>query len=551
MRTLIRNSKELEEFVTDIFADDKVHYIACDTETQEFSDDLRCPTQMGLYWIGIYAGEKHQCYIIHNGAIDYEPLNLLFEQYPTVFHNAKFDLQILISQKIISNEDCFKELHDTLLLSFIDDEEKNRHWLKYLAHDILKIKDEDIVKYKDITKKPTLKWVGTLFEGTMDENLAQETKEWEEKIGDYCMDDCKNTYKLFKHFQKSVNDQDQALRRVYMELCIPFMKVLTGMELRGVCLDLAYLKEMELKVEDKLVELGANIWRTAGRQFDINSSQQLSKILFEELKYKLTDEFKTPKGTPSVDAKALAYLVKTYDSELCKQILEYRELAKLQSTYIKWMPKLAIDGVVHTSFNQIGTVTWRLSSNAPNLQNIPRRDDEFNIRKAFVARPGYVFLDSDFSQLELRIMAFFSQDPKLLETYQNWGDIHKMTADTIGCTRNVAKCFDGDCLFERFRRDWDTVTCLGIHPIKNVVPQVNEGKHTTYDLQWLMIRTPEGVQEVVSTYYERSSERIEIELENGDKIKVTPDHWCVVIRDGNEIEIKAEEVLETDEFIMI
>ena len=197
MRQLIRTTDELMTFVDNLLSDKKVELFACDTETQEFSDEIRCSKQMWLYWIGIYAWDKHQCYIVHSESIDYWPFQWLLDLLPVVFHNAKFDLQILLNEKIINSTREIKELHDTMLLSFLQDEEKQRHWLKFLAKTVLHIEEENITKFKDVSKKPVLKGTWTLFEGMMDNNLEQEILEREKTMWEYCMDDCRNTYDLY------------------------------------------------------------------------------------------------------------------------------------------------------------------------------------------------------------------------------------------------------------------------------------------------------------------------------------------------------------------
>jgi len=357
MRQIIRTTKELEEFGEKVFWSKEIDVIAVDIETTEFSDATRSPLQMELYWIWMYAAEELQCYIQHSSEMDYTMFNQIVSIFPIVLHNAKFDLTVLVNLKILFFPDDMKQVHDTMLMSYIEDSDRMSHWLKQLSKSILGI--EDITKYSDVGKRPENKNIWTLF--VRDNSQHEENvKKREVTMAEYCMDDCLHTYRLYKHFKKLL-DEDPALRKLYIELEVPFMWVLFDMENRWVKIDLAYLKEMEGVVEDRLVTVGAEIYRTAWKHFDINSPKQLKEIFYEQMKYKATDDMKSNSWWLSTDSAVLEYFVKTYDCKLSWQILDYRELSKLQSTYIKGMQKLALNWNIHCSFNQIGARTGRIS----------------------------------------------------------------------------------------------------------------------------------------------------------------------------------------------
>ncbi|HPI32793.1 MAG TPA: DNA polymerase I, partial [candidate division Zixibacteria bacterium] len=208
--------------------------------------------------------------------------------------------------------------------------------------------------------------------------------------------------------------------------------VLADMEREGVRIDVSFLGELSVQMERRLEEIRREIYRIAGTEFNINSTQQLAHILFEKLG--LPTKGKTTKKTGfSTDVRVLEELAALH--ELPARILDFRQLTKLKSTYVDALPKL-VDGRtgrVHTSFNQTIAATGRLSSTDPNLQNIPVRTDEGReIRKAFVPRDeGHTLLVADYSQIELRILAHMSEDSTLIEAFRRGEDIHARTAAEV------------------------------------------------------------------------------------------------------------------------
>lgn len=216
---------------------------------------------------------------------------------------------------------------------------------------------------------------------------------------------------------------------LYAAIELPLVRVLAEMEDAGVGLDTGFLRKLGDDLATRLAALQASIHSHAGHSFNINSTQQLRVVLFEELGLPILK--KTPKGAPSTDASVLEKLADQH--EMVKDLLSFRELDKLRSTYVEALIGLvAADGRLHGRFNQTGAATGRLSMEQPNLQNIPARSDEGRaIRKAFVAREGSTFLVADYSQIELRILAHLSEDPGLVDAFKADVDIHAATAARV------------------------------------------------------------------------------------------------------------------------
>ncbi len=219
------------------------------------------------------------------------------------------------------------------------------------------------------------------------------------------------------------------LKSLMEDIELPLIPVLVHMEKRGVAIDLDEFKKFLKEVENRLAELTQRIYSHAKEKFNIRSNQQLADILFNKLKLKPIK--KTPKGQPSTDSSVLEMLKEEHP--IVKDILEFRYLEKLRSTYLKPLPKMVgEDKRLHTTFNNLGTATGRLSSKNPNLQNIPIRGELGpRMRSCFVAEDGNLLISADYSQIELRILAHLSQDPYLLESFRNNEDIHSNTASIL------------------------------------------------------------------------------------------------------------------------
>jgi DNA polymerase-1 len=220
------------------------------------------------------------------------------------------------------------------------------------------------------------------------------------------------------------------LRPLYERIELPLVPILAAMERAGVRIDRAILDEMSVEMETELAGLTAAIHAAAGCEFNINSNKQLAEVLFEKLNLPTTRKTRT--GGYSTDQSVLEELAESY--EIPRLLLQYRQIAKLKSTYVDALPAL-IDresGRVHTSFNQTGAATGRVSSSDPNLQNIPIRTELGRlIRRAFVAAPGDCLVSADYSQIELRVLAHLSGDPVLVEAFRANEDIHARTAREV------------------------------------------------------------------------------------------------------------------------
>jgi DNA polymerase-1 len=219
---------------------------------------------------------------------------------------------------------------------------------------------------------------------------------------------------------------------LFAEVEMPLVPVLTSMERAGVKLDLDYLHDMSKELARRLDELKTGIYDIVGHSFNIGSTQQLSDALFVTLGLPTKGMRKTKSGHYSTAADVLERLKGAHPA--IDLILEQRELSKLQTTYVDALPQLVnpATGRVHTSFKQTGTVTGRISSRNPNLQNIPVRTEQGRqVRRAFVAKEGCLLLAADYSQVELRVLAHISQDPGLLEAFRQGEDIHRTTAAAV------------------------------------------------------------------------------------------------------------------------
>lgn len=224
--------------------------------------------------------------------------------------------------------------------------------------------------------------------------------------------------------------ESQGLMPLFTEIELPLVEVLADMEERGVCIDLDWFRSLKERFQSERKRVEQAIYAEAGEEFNINSNQQVRSILFEKLH--LPVRKRTATG-PSTDASVLQELADE-GHVLPALLLEYRELAKLESTYLDTLPSLVhpADGRLHTSFNQTVAATGRLSSSEPNLQNIPiRRELGRAIRRGFVAPAGHKLLVADYSQIELRLLAHLSRDPAFLEAFARGGDIHRETAALI------------------------------------------------------------------------------------------------------------------------
>ena len=248
-----------------------------------------------------------------------------------------------------------------------------------------------------------------------------------EEYGKYICQRTRGLLECFDILKEELTDRN--LMKVLNEIEMPLIEILSSMEKKGIMIDPEYFTKYGKELERAIDELQEKIYEEAGENFNINSPKQLAEILF--FKLNLPPVKKTKTGL-STDEEVLEKL-KEDGAEIAKAILEYRKLAKLKNTYVDAIPKLRDENNrVHTTFNQIGTTTGRLSSSDPNLQNIPVKTDEgIKIRQGFIAEKGSILMGIDYSQIELRVLAQLSGDENLRAAYQNNMDLHSLTARKI------------------------------------------------------------------------------------------------------------------------
>jgi DNA polymerase-1 len=327
---------------------------------------------------------------------------------PKLGQNTKYDMNVLSTYGITVRGVA----HDTMLESYVLNSTASRHDMDSLARRHLA---HETIPYEEVAGK-----------GARQIPFSQVDVETACR---YAAEDADVTLRLHRALSKKL-DAEPKLKSVYADIEMPLVPVLARMEQAGVLVDTGALKRQSGELARRMHEINEQAHAIAGRSFSLDSPKQLQAILFDELK--LAAVMKTPSGQPSTNEEALEAIAN--DHALPRMILEYRGLAKLRSTYTE---KLADNvnprtGRVHTNYNQATAATGRLSSQDPNLQNIPIRTEEGRrIRQAFVAPPGWKIVAADYSQIELRIMAHLSGDAGLLSAFHGNQDIHRATAAEV------------------------------------------------------------------------------------------------------------------------
>lgn len=328
------------------------------------------------------------------------------ENIKKICQNGKYDIAVLRTYGIEVKNFFF----DTMLASYVIDPD-DKHGMDDLS--------EKYLNYKPI---PIIDLIGS--KKTPEKIFEIEA----EKLSDYSSEDADITYKLYKILKKKI--QEEGLEKVAYEIEFPLVPVLEDMEREGITVDKKILKVLSIELQKTIERLTKSIFESAGEEFNINSTQQLQKILFDKLELPSTKKTKTGYST---DARSLESLQGKH--KIVDELLEYRQITKLKSTYADSLPKLINPdtGRIHTTFNQTVAATGRLSSISPNLQNIPIRTElGKEIRKAFVARDkNHLILSADYSQIELRIMASICGDEGLVKSFNNGEDIHRSTAALV------------------------------------------------------------------------------------------------------------------------
>ena len=338
---------------------------------------------------------------------DEEITHITISNGKNYYFNSEFIQKL---KPIIENNEIKKIMFDAksdyiLLLN-------NSIKLKGLCYDVL------LASYvKDPNRKHTLDAQALDFLNHIMVNTEDNEK--------YSCDEAYTIFNLYEYWNKNLDNEEQKLVK---EIELPLTEVLAKMEYTGVAINSEYLKELSSYMTEKLAELEDLIYQLAGESFNINSPKQVAEVLFDKLELK-----SKKKKSRSTSAEILEELAEEY--EICEYILEHRKFSKLKSTYTDVLPTLISkrDGRIHTTYNQALTVTGRLSSSNPNLQNIPIRSEEGNkIRAAFCAQDkSSLILSADYSQIELRLLAHVSGDENLIHAFSSGEDVHTMTASKV------------------------------------------------------------------------------------------------------------------------
>ncbi|HLI19242.1 MAG TPA: DNA polymerase I [Rhodanobacteraceae bacterium] len=327
---------------------------------------------------------------------------------PKIGQHAKYDCNVLSNYGIEVRGIAF----DTMLESYVLNATGSRHDMDTLAKRWL---DHDTIHYEDVAGK-----------GARQISFSQVDLDTACR---YAAEDADVTLRLHQALWPQLEAQPR-LKKLFSEIEMPLVPVLARMEQRGVLIDVAALRRQSQELGKRMYELQTGMQKIAGREFNVDSPRQLQALLFDELS--LPAKLKTPTGQPSTNEEALEAIAEQH--ELPRMILDYRQLAKLRSTYTDKLPEMVNPrtGRVHTCYHQAAVATGRLSSTDPNLQNIPVRNEEGRrIREAFIAPEGWRVLAADYSQIELRIMASLSGDPGLTRAFQQGQDVHRATAAEV------------------------------------------------------------------------------------------------------------------------
>ncbi len=380
---------------------------ACDTETTDLNVIDAEMVGMSFSWKA-----HHAWYVPWNGMTETQRATLarILENpaQKKICHNGKYDIEVLRGAGIFLQGLSF----DTMIAAYVLNPGVREYTLDTLSFSEL-----------DHEKIPIESLIGS---GKNQLSMADVPLP---AIGRYACEDADCTWRLYEIYAPQLEKAN--LEKLFLEIEMPVIETLVEMEVNGVALDTDALKKLEKKVASAIADSAQEIYALAGEEFNIASPIQLKKILFDKLSIS-TSRIRKGKTGLSTAASELEKMRGSHPIIDC--IFEYRELTKLQSTYIAVLPKLVQKktGRIHTSFNQTIAATGRLSSSNPNIQNIPIRNSlATDIRKAFIAEGGYALLAADYSQIELRIIAALARDEKMIEAFVEGRDIHAVTAAEI------------------------------------------------------------------------------------------------------------------------
>ncbi|HKI75450.1 MAG TPA: DNA polymerase I [Pseudomonadales bacterium] len=410
---LVLDTKQLDAWIDRLA---KADVVAFDTETTSL--DYMEAELVGVSF-SIEAGEAAYVPVAHDyvGAPDQIDRDTLLAQLKPLLENpkiakvgqnAKYDMSVLAKYDVQLNGVKF----DTMLESYVLNSIASRHNLDDLA---LKYLGISTIHFEDIAGKGAKQI--TFNQVPLDQ------------AGPYAAEDADVTLKLHEAIWPKLQALP-TLKQVFEDIELPLVSVLSRMERNGVLIDKALLAAQSKELQKRMTDLEQEAYSLAGEEFNLGSPKQLQQIFFEKLELPVLR--KTPKGQPSTAENVLQELALDYP--LPRVIMDYRACSKLKSTYTDQLPKQVHErtGRVHTSYHQAVAATGRLSSQDPNLQNIPiRTEDGRKVRKAFIAPPGYKLVAADYSQIELRIMAHLSKDAGLVHAFKEGEDIHRATAAEV------------------------------------------------------------------------------------------------------------------------
>jgi len=402
---LVNDTKALAELVSQLERTDELAVDVESTSTDAFRAEL--------VGISVAFAPQQAFYVPLNGAL--EPAAVLEALGPIlsdpsrrlVGHNIKYDLEVLRGAGVELGTVAF----DTMVAAYLVNPARARYKLDELA-----------IEYLGLKKIPITELIGS---GKKQRSMRDVPLE---QVAPYACEDADVTLRLKTPLEARL--RETALFELFGEIEMPLVRVLAEMETRGVAVDTGLLAELSAEFQKRLDAVARRVYELAEESFNLNSPKQLSVILFDKLGLPVQKRTKTGLST---DVEVLEKLARLHP--LPRELLNYRQLAKLKSTYVDALPALVHPrtGRIHTSFNQTITATGRLSSSNPNLQNIPVRTDEGRrIREAFVpGEPGWRLLAADYSQIELRIFAHLAREEAMIDAFRRDGDIHAVTASLI------------------------------------------------------------------------------------------------------------------------
>jgi len=407
---VFRTAEELAELVS-IAKTKPLIAMEIETASQDaMNSDLvsiaLCWDEKSAFYIPV--GHRPECGIQLTAAEALQGLSPLLGSKTTskVGHNLKFQWIVLKRYGIELGAPGF----DAMLASYLLDPGGQTHALERVCAEHL---GDTISSYEDVCGRGK----GQVSFAEVDFDKAVE----------YACGDVETCWRLVPVLRRKL--EEKKLAELYDSIELPLSEVLARMEFKGVLVDSEKLNDLSIEFQNALDQKAGLIYRIAGEEFNIQSPKQLGYILFDKLGLRM---LKMTKSGPSTDTSVLEELA--VENPVAEEVLGYRTLAKLKGTYADALPKLihSETGRIHTSFNQAVTATGRLSSSNPNLQNIPIRSEEGRrIRRAFIAAPGYMLMSADYSQIELRVLAHYSNDRSLIDAFQRNEDVHTRTAAEI------------------------------------------------------------------------------------------------------------------------